>query len=313
MSDPPAADSCQSQSAGNANSSDQCASVELQLWMDRRHRPCAVDRRTVPTSTDSTHTDGRVAQCFGGALVMRVTGRAHRRRMGLLAVMGLPVLVGLASADQAHDVAADALVAGAAGGWLDSSPASEALEALLGDDACTIERRTVESLAEGEFQRDYFQKKAVLLRFESAASAIDTEVGSAGGFQQSWSAVEVKEWLAEQGMAELSSEAFGEQVDGMMAVEMDASDWATLGASAEQVAQLSRDVAPARAPIWSREGLKQHCGAWDASIPTVRAIIASDGGDVKFQPLSEYLDYLRDSELKGVRHCLAASAIGSCP
>ena len=85
-----------------------------------------------------THADGRVAQCFGGALVMRVTGRAHRRRMGLLAVMGLPVLVGLASADQAHDVAADALVAGAAGGWLDSSPASEALEALLGDDTCTI-------------------------------------------------------------------------------------------------------------------------------------------------------------------------------
>lgn len=244
---------------------------------------------------------------------MRMT-RCATRRAELLAAMSLQVLAALGSAEKAHDTGADTFVAGAAGGWLESSPASEALDALLGDDTCTIERRTVESLADGEFQRDYFQKKAVLLRFESAASAAQkTLTDDAGTFQQSWSAAEVQEWLVEQGMAALGSAALSEEVDGMMAVEMDASDWGTLGASAEQVAQLSRGIATARAPLWSREGLKQHCGTWDASIPTVRAIIASDGGDVKFQPLSEYLDYIRDSELKGVRHCLGVCAMTAVP
>ncbi len=243
---------------------------------------------------------------------MRVARCASAGRVALLAVTALQALAELASAEKAHDLGADTVVAGAAGGWLESSPASKALEALLDDDTCTIERRTVESLVEGEFQRDYFQKKAVLLRFDSAATAArDTVADDAGSFQQSWSVAEVHEWLTEQGMADLGSAALSEEVDGMMAVEMDASDWGTLGASAEQVAHISRGVAAARAPLWSREGLKRHCGTWDASIPTVRAIIASDGGDVKFQPLSEYLDHLRDSELKGVRYCLVVGAMAA--
>ena len=54
-------------------------------------------------------------------------------------------------------------------------------------------------------------------------------------------------------------------------------------------------MAAARAPIWSREGLKQRCGATDASALRV-------GKDEGKYSLSEYLDYLRNSELKGVRH-----------
>lgn len=212
------------------------------------------------------------------------------------------VVLGLACSAvsaQQNTYLADAPVAGSAGGWLDSSPASAALEAMLGEETCTIERRTVESLADGEFQRDYFNKKAVLLRYASAADA-SVAPPAVSGFEEGWSAAQVKAWLAEQGMDTLAAEAFGEEVDGLMALEMDASDWATLGADAAQVAKIAASLAGARQPLWSREGLKQHCGTWDASIPTVRAIIASDGGDVKFQPLSDYLDYLRDSELQGI-------------
>ena len=210
------------------------------------------------------------------------------------------LLAGLAcSAAQQNVLMADVPVAGSAGGWLDSSPASAALESMLGDETCTIERRTVESLADDEFQRDYFNKKAVLLRYASSADAAPPPAPS--GFEESWPAVEVEAWLVGQGMDTLAAAAFDEEVDGLMALEMDASDWASLGADAAQVAKIAASLAGSRQPLWSREGLKQHCGAWDASIPTVRAIIASDGDPkVKFQPLSEYLDYLRDSELKGI-------------
>ena len=229
----------------------------------------------------------------------------------VLAAVFLTALRAVAS--QQVDVTADAVVAGSAGGWLPSSPASDALEALLGDDTCTIERRTVESLAEGEFQRDYFQKKAVLLRFESAATLVpagstaaadEGVTGSDDSFMQTWSVSEVKEWLLAQGMADLAGVAFKKEVDGLRAVEMDASDWSALGAYAEQVTQISRALASARVPVWSREGLKQHCGEWEAQIATVRAMIASDGGDVKVERLSDYLDHQRENELKGVR-CLA--------
>lgn len=59
-----------------------------------------------------------------------------------------------------------------------------------------------------------------------------------------------------------------EQVDGFVALEMDAADWGELGASADDVAKIAAAMLTSGS-VWSRDGLRYACGSTQIAVKTV--------------------------------------------
>ena len=91
-----------------------------------------------------------------------------------------------------------------------------------------------------------------------------------------------------------------EQVDGFVALEMDATDWKEQGASAEDVAKIAAGMLSSDS-VWSRDGLRYACGG--VTLP-VRTVAEAQGGTKASveSTLTEWLDKIRKDEEDGKVH-----------
>ena len=217
-------------------------------------------------------------------------------RRGLL-LLAAATVSGCAAEEEAPS--GDCFVAGEAGGWLDSSAASTALKktlTTLKQKSCSIERRSFESMDANEFRKKYLDTQPVILYHYSKQRGAAAKSDSS--FQKSFDADQVKAWLTELGLSALAEEVAKESVDGYVAQEMDASDWAELGASSGDVATIAKAM-QGSASVWSRDGLRYHCGSWATSLRTVAQILTRNESTAPETTLSDYIDGVRDGEEKG--------------
>ena len=79
-----------------------------------------------------------------------------------------------------------------------------------------------------------------------------------------------------------------------MALEMDATDWKELGASAEDVAKIAAGMLSSDS-VWSRDGLRYACGG--VTLP-VRTVAEAQGGTKASveSTLTEWLDNIHKDE-----------------
>jgi hypothetical protein len=223
-------------------------------------------------------------------------------------VLAVQVAAGLAAAAMAEEAQKPSSVkvcdvAGEAGGWLEASKGAHAVKAELekvDETGCDIERRSFESLDPETFGRTYVAKRPVILYSHPERPPAQKDHAE-DVLQKGWDVSRVTAWLTAMGLSQVAEEAAAEEVDGYMALEMDAADWGELGASGEDVAKIEAGILSSDS-IWSRDGLRRACGGMTLAVRTVVEALSGRAASSPETTLAEWLDKIRSDEESGKVH-----------